>query len=460
MDIIANGINENYLDNYLNNAPPEGIERVKVAVAYADNFAEEKLIKFCKDREIPLIFYGRMDHSCPISSNVLEKFLQLGPSYTCKLIKNFFHPKVLWFEGYGAYIGSANLTHRSWYKNIEIGTWFTNDDLIKFNFIEELEDFFETIEEKSNPLTRELLNKLLSFEQKSVAFYEEQKKIKKIFEQTFSPILSRDFTGLTTISQKSTQSKRREKFLEEWNGTLERLRKISREVIKDENRPTWIKSDVPSGVQIDQFLHAFYYKKVQIKNDKSKHEKLHEKNKKNPEVALKKEIEWWTTQEQSNFKHEYQMIYEKAPHIREYLSSQKILSLSEDEFIGILSKIYAFQTSARHTSNKDLNLPDNTKLNLEERVKKVAQSLCYKKNRKGMGPIKVLNYVLYEGSSDDVSERIWEVANVEEWRIPRLGLSTIGEIVGWAMPERFPPRNGRTSKALYALGFDVKIHTS
>ncbi|MDE0518063.1 MAG: hypothetical protein OXH36_00695 [Bdellovibrionales bacterium] len=103
MQIIANGINGNYLDNYLNNAPEE-IEWVKAAVAYADNFTEEKLIKFCTDREIPLIFYGRMDYSCPVVVSVLEKFLQLGPAYTCKLIKNFFHPKVLWFEGHGAYI--------------------------------------------------------------------------------------------------------------------------------------------------------------------------------------------------------------------------------------------------------------------------------------------------------------------------------------------------------------------
>ena len=389
MKIIANGINGSYLDNYLNNAPKE-IEWVKAAVAYADNFAEKKLIKFCTDREIPLTFYGRMDYSCPIAISVLEKFLQLGPSYKCKLIKNFFHPKVLWFEGHGVYIGSANLTNNGWYKNIEIGTWFTNNDLYKFNLIEELEDFFATIKEKSNPLTRELLNKLQSFERRSIDLYRTKKRLEEEFEKTFSPILSRDFTGLTTISQESAQSKRQIKFRNEWNGTLTLLRKISREVIKDESRPIWIKSDVPSGVQIDQFLHAFYYKKVQIKNEKSKHEELHEKNKKNPKVALQKEIKWWAVQEQTHFKHEYQMIYERAPQIREYLSSQKILSLSDSEFIEVLSKVYAFVTSARQTSNKDLNLPDNTHLSLEERVNKSAQWLWQQKNSKGMGPIEVL----------------------------------------------------------------------
>ena len=325
--------------------------------------------------------------------------------------------------------------------------------------MEELENFFLIIEEKSNPLTQELLNKILSFERQSIDLYKAKKRLEEEFEKTFSPILSRDFRGLTTISQIDAKSKRKRKFLEEWVSTLELLRKISREVIKNENRPTWIKSDVPSGVQIDQFLHAFYYKKVQINNEKSKHEELHEQNKKHPETALKREIKWWAVQEQSNFKHEYERIYERAPEIREYLSSKKILSLSDNEFIKVLSKIYAFVTSARQTSNKDLNLPDNTHLNLKERVEKVAQWLCYQRNGKGMRAIDVLNYVLYEGSPDDIPVRIWETTSIEEWHISRLGLSTIGEIVGWAMPDRFPPRNNRTSKALYALGFNVKIRS-
>ena len=92
MKIIANGINGNYLDHYLINAPKE-IEWVKAAVAYADNFAEEKLIKFCTDREISLTFYGRMDHSCPIAISVLEKFLQLGPSYNWQTHKKLFSSK-------------------------------------------------------------------------------------------------------------------------------------------------------------------------------------------------------------------------------------------------------------------------------------------------------------------------------------------------------------------------------
>lgn len=37
-------------------------------------------------------------------------------------------------------------------------------------------------------------------------------------------------------------------------------------------------------------------------------------------------------------------------------------------------------------------------------------------------------------------------------------MNSLGEIVGWAMPDRYPPRNGRSSRALRSLGFDVQVH--
>src|SRR5213075_2907250 len=44
-------------------------------------------------------------------------------------------------------------------------------------------------------------------------------------------------------------------------------------------------------------------------------------------------------------------------------------------------------------------------------------------------------------------------------KIPHVRVITLGEMFGWAMREYFTPRNGRTSKALRALGYDVKIHS-
>jgi hypothetical protein len=48
----------------------------------------------------------------------------------------------------------------------------------------------------------------------------------------------------------------------------------------------------------------------------------------------------------------------------------------------------------------------------------------------------------------------------DAWRIDHIGISALGEVVGWALPDRFAPRNNRTSKALYALAFAVSVHGS
>lgn len=55
-----------------------------------------------------------------------------------------------------------------------------------------------------------------------------------------------------------------------------------------------------------------------------------------------------------------------------------------------------------------------------------------------------------------VEERIWAVAGSGQWRLPRIQFSTLGEIVRWAKPDDFPPRNDRTLNGLCALGYSVR----
>mgnify|MGYP006906601300 FL=1 len=67
----------------------------------------------------------------------------------------------------------------------------------------------------------------------------------------------------------------------------------------------------------------------------------------------------------------------------------------------------------------------------------------------------LLNYVVWGNGS--VSARLWNAIRSDDWAIPHIGLSSLGEIVGWARPDEFPPRNMRTSKGLRAHGYNVRI---
>lgn len=39
------------------------------------------------------------------------------------------HAKVIWWRGYGVYVGSANLTSAAWYNNIEAGVFFSESEI-------------------------------------------------------------------------------------------------------------------------------------------------------------------------------------------------------------------------------------------------------------------------------------------------------------------------------------------
>ncbi|HDN7839741.1 TPA: hypothetical protein P2B59_005649 [Klebsiella pneumoniae] len=67
----------------------------------------------------------------------------------------------------------------------------------------------------------------------------------------------------------------------------------------------------------------------------------------------------------------------------------------------------------------------------------------------------LLNYVVWGNGS--VSARLWNAIRSDDWAIPHVSLSSLGEIVGWAHQDEFPPRNMRTSKGLRALGYNVRI---
>jgi len=63
------------------------------------------------------------------------------------------------------------------------------------------------------------------------------------------------------------------------------------------------------------------------------------------------------------------------------------------------------------------------------------------------------------GRTDTVELRclLWNAIRSDDWAIPHVGLSSLGEIVVWARPDEFPPRNMQTSKGLRALGYNVRI---
>ena len=86
---------------------------------------------------------------------------------------------------------------------------------------------------------------------------------------------------------------------------------------------------------------------------------------------------------------------------------------------------------------------------------KFSGGLWRQRSREGKTVLDLLNYVVWGNGS--VAARLWNAIRSDQWAIPHIGLSSLGEVVGWARPDEFPPRNMRTSKGLRALGYNVRI---
>ena len=448
MKFIANKLNGNFLANILP-SPDVEIDGVMAAIAYGSNFNDEKrdFIGHCLENRYRLDIWMRYDHTVPVAVTLLKRLLKHHKdNIFCNLIPDCLHSKVIWWKGYGAYIGSANLTDRAWVSNIEAGIFLSDADLQEDSMQIELETFFENLKniEQAFPLTAEIIRELEKIDAVRKGTHDKGKELRTV------PI----WGGPTSYENKKAADRRKEKFRKEWQETLTDLRSIGDQLAT--YRPVWILEVVPIAWQIDQFLHAYYYNKVGDSRKKP-FEDYFKKNRSDPNLAVSAALKWWkdTASAPSN---ENITLYENAPFIREHLSKERILHLSEKQFAEICGKTHATCDLVIKMDLVTLGRPDLTTLSREERIPLYAAWLLKQRNSKGWNVLHLLNYVLYGGREDALWERLYTATREREYTLPHYGLNSIAELVGWARPEVVPPRNGRTSKALRALGFDARIY--
>ena len=456
MKLILGGINGNYLSNILEQAALEidGVrrtEQVWAAVAYAQGFRDERrLIQWCFDRDIPLTFWGRLDECVAVDIEILNQFLhRRSPNYVCKLVSHH-HAKVIWWRGYGVYIGSANLTSSAWYKNVEAGCFFEDAELDDEQDAA-LTKLFDTLDENASALTEELRDHMIS----------RAKKLKQAeieAESFWSHPSLKSWKGLVATTPKKASDRQRDAFLAEWNGTLQYLRDIAHLVSQPENRPSWVEPDVSSGAQADQFLHAHYYHRT-FDGRRADYARHYEENKHRREAALGDAVQWWRSLPQAPSGEDTALNTTSAM-LAEALRPDSLPTLSKSDFREIAEKVHAMVEYARRVPNIAVGLPANAsrQITIPEKLDALCEHLWRQKTAQGKTVLEVLDHILYGGATDHLPDRLWQAVGDPNWKIDRMGISTVGELVGWAIPDKFPPRNGRTSKALRSLGYDVRVH--
>lgn len=437
--------------------------RISAAVAYASR--TDPFFEHCQQHGIFLEYYGLLDEGAAVSISVLQQMLRAGPlSVQPRVIKGHFHSKIIWWHGYGAYIGSANLTANAWFTNVECGVFFEDSEILGHSLESDLQLQLDYLWKVSEPVTSELVNALDKLRPVRSDAYVAQKRLRSQFELATGGI--KTHVGLTSYGP-PTETTAFTQFTSEWNETLELLRGLRKEFQRIGKSPTWVEPTADPTVHFDQFLHAFYYVKVRDEgNDEESARTVdlvnrsHEKNRSDTVAALQEAIDWWAAIPEAPYG-EDEFIHITAPRMRLAFSEPKLREWTIQDFQDVFFDVHAFRMHARQMRNVYLGLPRDHKENIRARSDRVATWLWNQPRTESQAHIReLLKFLIWGESPFSMVERLWSVTREERWRYDHFGPSTLGEAVGWARPSDFPPRNNRTNKALRALGHNVRLFSN
>ena len=154
------------------------------------------------------------------------------------------------------------------------------------------------------------------------------------------------------------------------------------------------------------------------------------------------------------------MLRERLPFLREHLAKDRLLHLNEAEFANLCAHVHALHDHSLRVSWQSFGLTGPLPpMSGWERAQYLGRWLYQQRSGRGWSVLKTIHYVIHSEPLSEVPNRIFEACHDPALKIPHLGLSSLGEMAGWAHPDDFPPRNGRTSKSLRALGYNVRVHS-
>ena len=449
MEFFTNKFNGNFLINVLPNEDTI-VDSVVAAIAYGSD--SSTLIKYCREKQLRLDIWMRYDHTVPVSPKLLRELLAATSSNIfCTLIPDVLHSKIIWWKGYGVYIGSANLTDRAWNTNIEFGVFLSEVELEGSDGLTEIEQFFDELENcpAARPLTQEIIDeqcKLYELRTSQLQKLDQESERNRSIEKWGGPA--------HIPSRKAAIETAEYGFVKEWENGLTFLRQLAADA--PDFRPSWLNKSVPPTWQADQFLHAFYYNQV-VESARHPFEEFYSKNRNDPARAVKDAMRWWSKLPEPP-SDEDMNCHERAPVIRDVLKIGAMSLVSLEEFAQVCKANHSTMDHVRRLPLEFLGIGESEGTGEDERGLAFAEWLWGKRNARGETVIELLEYVFDGGPPGKLPMRIFEASKLKDRRLPHFGTNQIAELAGWARPELCPPRNGRTSKSLRALGFDVKVH--
>lgn len=359
----------------------------------------------------------------PTSPEALRQVLRNDKVQVRFVTSTSFHPKMYIFGEQGAIVGSANLTKAALRTNQEVAVFIERAD----SRFDELMGIFYSYWGGSKPLTKEVID--------------EYEKICAQFDTDVEEKLHRDvkaavgdvrIQNITVVRNKKSS---REIFTEDYEksyqeflnyfGTLE-------SIYRSLERRKEPESKIPLRFEIDSFISFVRHEKAPLETWQDT-PIMHGKE----QVDFIKPLilEWmdydyeWFTQ---------QIVPIRYPLIRDTLASPtKIRATSDDELFEALNTCHSFHDQLHRVRGGLAGLK---------------QTFFEKNDADHLREI--ISYLIH--GDDPYIQRMARCIFDSEYKLVRFGRSVVQELTAWVSREKLPVCNGRTTKVLRYLGFDIQ----
>lgn len=460
MKLIANEVNNNYfleLVSYVERAAC-----IDIAVAY---ITDKEIFELAQRHNKPLNIWCRIDEDVNEKTlSLLHNIMFYEKAYV-RATYDFLHSKVIWFHGVGCYVGSANITTKAFYKNIELGVFF-EEDVDGPEIFDELKTFFENLSVYTSPLTKHDIKRIQQnfadrdndddVKRLSKELADAKRKYIDIWDKLKETIFKGQKQPLREQSGKTLHQKR---VIEEWKSCHILLTNYMHIYKNEYQRPKWVNADLPYFAEMDRMF-CWYYEGIKG-NDRALEAviKHHEKNKDNPELHTRALFKEWSSSPDVPDDFLLESFNERVPIVKRYLAKDKITYLTNDELAEVVYYCYALMDHIdQFKSLESLGLirgDSDLRVPREEKARQYVERYLQGANGHGKTFLEILSYFIWNNSWAPW-EKIWECTDKNsKWKYPGIDKSTLGELIGLARPDEYPVRNNRVSRALYALGFDV-----
>lgn len=454
MELVGNSMNGNYMPALIKSADCDALSEIRLAVAYVTKM--DDLFGLADKRKVPLTLYALGDGDFP-AITILKRFVESSrPQWRLYLSRDFYHPKVIWLRGVGAYIGSANLTDNGMMSNLECGVWLDQNDLLERDWETALDSMFNVIHKRSTAASREHITAFEALRAETNKLDQARAALKKKGDELLRSIAGQDRPADPTAGKGGGAA--RDLFVQQWHAGLTVLRKMTT-MMGEYPLPAWVRDDAPRSIVQDQATEGWYRDDIRFGkqgdddgNTHSRIEELHKRNERDPETATRAVLKRWA--ESADPDRFARWVNENPAEVRQLLANGRIDSLTAADLGRVLNLTHSAREHGRQMRKSELGLDPDATTPEEERVNVWAKLLLQSRSASGKTIHDLLQFALWGDDKErDVAQRIWRAARDPEMSLRHIGINILGEMVGYARPDEYPPRNGRVTKTLYALGY-------